>query len=564
MESSLSSLIAFQFFNRFTTFFLNNAIIRLTSPITLGISSIRLDLYINTCLFLARDGLRMALLRFPSDNDNNNGNQENVNGKDNPGGKLSISLRGEKGKMEGEKRLLSEWIRKFVNMSWLSLPLGIFFIILFGIINVIQQRGNGEENKAFLFAVVMYGLAALIELLTEPFSAFFFHNQNYKLRISVESIALTIRTFVILGMVLILKYVFEIKDDSKIGLYAFPIGQIFHSIALMIAFFATFWRHEEFKDITWINLLPHWPFIMDKATVGLAWEMSKQLLLKYFISQGDMWIIGLFSDISNQGLYAVAANYGSLICRIILQPMEESSLLYFSKTLAGYTRTRLIQSTDAMQMQPSDNIKMAIQYLELILKLDVLISMFFTCFAPFYTKILIGILLGSNWNDLSPILSFYCLFIPFLVFNGILEAFMHSTISKKWIKITNNGTIAYTLIYILSAIPLVKRFNSIGLIMANMINFGLRTMHATIYFWQFLANTRMEITNNILLSNGTNFAFLASAYLSFKSFQYFDDGTHFLIGIVIFFLLALIVMRNERQLFDGLYQTFVKSKKKNV
>jgi len=141
---------------------------------------------------------------------------------------------------------------------------------------------------------------------------------------------------------------------------------------------------------------------------------------------------------------------------------------------------------------------------------------------------------------------------------------MHSTISKKWIKITNQGTIIYTLIYILVAIPLVRKFDSIGLIIANMVSFGLRGMHSLVYLWKFLANTRTEISDTILLSSSTNLAFLTSAYLSFKSFQYFDDLTHSLLGILLLIFLLVIISRNEKQLLENLYQTFVKSKKKNI
>ena len=45
--------------------------------------------------------------------------------------------------------------------------------------------------------------------------------------------------------------------------------------------------------------------------------MTGQSLVKHFLTEGDKFLVSRLSPLADQGGYAVAANYGSLVARIV-------------------------------------------------------------------------------------------------------------------------------------------------------------------------------------------------------------------------------------------------------
>lgn len=552
--AAVSSLIVFQLFSRIVTFVLNTAILRLASPLTLGIAAVRLDLFMTTVLFLARDGMRMALLRFP------------------PPQKAL------------ESRSVSEWTRKFVNMCWVSFPVGVAVAVVLGFVFGALppgELGDGGQfaglRNLYVLAIVVYAFAAVVELACEPFNMLFMYNQNYRLRISVEGVSVVLRAGFTVAAVLFCEHFLLADDDlglkhAKIGLYVFPLAQLVHSISLLVAFAVTFWKHDEFAQMSLFDLCPHWPFIIDRPTLSLTYDLSKQLALRYVLSQGDMWLVSIFSKVHSQGVYAVVSNYGSLVCRLLLQPIEESSLLFFSRTLGMSTRTRLITSSDELKgstLEPA-KVRAALLYLCVVLKFDFMLSMFFTCFAPFYTKTLIRLVLGTAWSStqLPIVLSLYCLMIPVLAFNGILEAFMHATISRRWLRISQITLVVFSLVYIGVAVPLVQRYDCAGLIVAGTLGFGLRTVQGALYLWQFVVGLRLDQEldfADIFPRTRCNLAFIGAAYICSRSALYNgSEVLHVVIGVVLAGAVSVLLWRSEREFFRHLYDIFIAQKHKDL
>ncbi|KDQ24089.1 hypothetical protein PLEOSDRAFT_1025211, partial [Pleurotus ostreatus PC15] len=63
--------------------------------------------------------------------------------------------------------------------------------------------------------------------------------------------------------------------------------------------------------------------------------INAQALLKHILTESDKLVLSYFSlSLAAQGGYAIAANYGSLVARLVLQPIEESLRLFFSGILA--------------------------------------------------------------------------------------------------------------------------------------------------------------------------------------------------------------------------------------
>jgi hypothetical protein len=128
--SSASSLIGLQLVSRLLTTVLNSALVRMVSPSVFGTAAIQFEFLLGTILFLSREGVRNALLR--------------ANNK-------------------------SSAYQKSQNISFLpfivGLPLAVTCAFAF-----IQYASQDARNQPYFdHAIGVYALAALLELLTEPF-----------------------------------------------------------------------------------------------------------------------------------------------------------------------------------------------------------------------------------------------------------------------------------------------------------------------------------------------------------------------------------------------------------
>jgi len=125
--ASVTALIALQLFSRLFTFVLNQALVRLTSPEVFGAAVIQFELILSTILFLSREGIRTTILRV---------------------------------KYPGPREF---------NLSFMPVVAGVPLAL---VITWTYVEYASEELKARAFfreAVIALALAAVLELLTEPF-----------------------------------------------------------------------------------------------------------------------------------------------------------------------------------------------------------------------------------------------------------------------------------------------------------------------------------------------------------------------------------------------------------
>jgi len=128
------------------------------------------------------------------------------------------------------------------------------------------------------------------------------------------------------------------------------------------------------------------------------------------------------------------------------------------------------QSQSAIQIARS--IIISILHLQLLLALPLI------TIAPFYTDILIEILAGRRWaNTQVPItLAFYCLYLPFMGINGILESFVAGVAGQRGVSGWIQWLCGFWIIYAVIAIALMgyAHLGGIGLVLANCLNMAMR------------------------------------------------------------------------------------------
>ncbi|KAF8626666.1 hypothetical protein AX15_004757 [Amanita polypyramis BW_CC] len=374
--SSASSLVALQLLSRLFTFSLNQALIRLVSPGTYGTAAIQFELMLSTILFLSREGVRNSLLRAS---------------KDKMTGNASVS-----------------------NLSFLPIVLGIPLAVSMTWLYGIYAGEEVRSQPHFGLSIWVYSLAALVELLAEPMHNTAMSELRTDIRVKAEGLGVTVKTLVTFG---VLYYDSRKESSGDLALFAFALGQLSYGICVLLKYIDSYGMHLLHPRYPLVTKDKTTPFL-DPGLFRLSMNMTLQSIVKHFLTEGDKFILSWFSPLQDQGGYAIAVNYGSLIARIAFQPIEETLRIFFSRTL----------SSPASQRPTEEELDTASHTLISLISAQVSFSLFLLAFAPSYLLIALRILLPPRYLETSApaVLQAWIYYIPFLAINGGLEAFVSS------------------------------------------------------------------------------------------------------------------------------------------
>lgn len=173
---------------------------------------------------------------------------------------------------------------------------------------------------------------------------------------------------------------------------------------------------------------------------------------------------------------------GSLIARILFQPLEESSRLFFSRNLASPTPATLLASANLLSS---------------ILLLHTHLSLIFIFLAPAYTSPLLYHLIGPRWSyplSSAPIiLAAYCIYLPFLAINGVTEAFFQSVADGVWLQKGSKWMGFCSVAFVGAVVVGVKAgMAESGLVYANCVNMALRIAFSS-YFIRYYFSTSLVV-----------------------------------------------------------------------
>ncbi|KAG1147569.1 hypothetical protein G6F37_005058 [Rhizopus arrhizus] len=369
-----SYLIMLQFISRMLTFSLNQIVLRHTSPDAFGIASVNLELLASTILFISREGFRAVLTRSTK-------NQQQI-----------------------------------INLAYIPTCLGLATTTL--CCGYYLSTITSNESAIYPYyrtSVILYGLASFLELSVEPLFIFALNKMYFQLRVTVEGTAVILRCFVTFGLTL--------YGKKEYSILSFAIAQFVYGLTMMLGYFGYFM----YKERSINTLLPrkikdasekseYW---FEKTLLHLGITMTKQSLLKHVLTEGDKMLISVLSTDSDKGVYGFVVNYGSLIARILFQPLEETGRTFFSKMLTD--------KQDIVARQTASN------FLMTFIQFHILLGFLFICFATNYTSTLVDLLAGSTWSksDAPTVLAIYCMYVPFMGVNGITEGFVQAVATKQ-------------------------------------------------------------------------------------------------------------------------------------
>jgi hypothetical protein len=197
-----SFLILFQVASRGFTFLVNQVLLRFLSLEVLGLSA-QLDLYSITVLFFSRESIRVACQR-----------QANS-------------------------------AQTVVNLAFISIFLGGPFAYALAIL---YTKAESPNVPYFVESLIIYGISAFIELLSEP--AFMAAQQMllFKIRASTETVATVGRCIATCGFA-----IWAARMDISTGVLPFAVGQLAYSILLFL--FYTF-QVSRLQTSSKFSLLP--------------------------------------------------------------------------------------------------------------------------------------------------------------------------------------------------------------------------------------------------------------------------------------------------------------------
>ncbi|XP_059966548.1 protein RFT1 homolog isoform X5 [Mesoplodon densirostris] len=385
-----SSGLLLQVLFRLITFVLNAFILRFLSKEIVGIVNVRLTLLYSTTIFLAREAFRRACLSGSTQRD---------------------------------------WSQT-LNLLWLTVPLGVFWSVFLGWAwlqllavpdpDVIPHYGTG---------VVLFGFSAVVELLGEPFWVLAQAHMFVKLKVVAESLSVILKSVLTAFLVLCVPHW---------GLYIFSLAQLFYTAVLVLCYVIYFTKllaspesakQQVLPVSRMTDLLPN--ITRNRAFVNweeakLTWSFFKQSFLKQILTEGERYVMTFLNvlNFGDQGVYDIVNNLGSLVARLIFQPIEESFYIFFAKVLE--------REKDAT-LQKQEDVAVAAAVLESLLKLALLTGLTISVFGFAYSHLALDIYGGAMLSSGSGpvLLRAYCLYVLLLAINGVTECFTFAAMSKE-------------------------------------------------------------------------------------------------------------------------------------
>ncbi|EWC46488.1 hypothetical protein DRE_04211 [Drechslerella stenobrocha 248] len=479
-------LVLVQVLSRLLTFVMNQLLIRYLSPAVLG-QAAQLELYMMTILFFARESLRMALQR------------QNDDAEEPPAAPTKGS--GHDIIVEGTARAQAQTV---VNSSYLSVPMGLVVVASGWVLQTVyaatsaaphQDSDADERPRYFHLSMTVYAVASLLELLSEPGFAVAQQRLLYSLRAACESAAVIANCAVTLAVtVLAARYT---AGGGGLEALPFAVGQVAFALCLLFGYplrLGGIARREGFSLAPrriYARAGGNEYYYFHMPTVSLAGTMWFQSVVKHLLTQGDSILVAWFATTYDQGIYALAANYGSLIARLLFKPIEETSRNLLSKLLtvteAVTAKPNAPTPKGSDEPVPGDvgkpapkpaDIAEALTILHLILRFYAIIATIIATIGPTLAPLALRKVAGARWAD-SPAahtLSLYCYYIPLLAVNGITEAFVQSVATPAQLRRQSGWMVVFSVVFAAASWVFVRRLEmgADGLVWANCVNMGMR------------------------------------------------------------------------------------------
>lgn len=459
--STLASYnVLLQVMFRVLTFLLNAFTLRFVSKELIGVVNVRLMLLYSTLVFLSREAFRRACL-------------SGVSGPNH------------------------SW-RQVINLLWLTLPLGVLWALLLACVWLwLLEVPDPHAVPYYGPAVVLFALSGVQELLAEPLWVLAQAHMFVRLKVVAESLAMIAKCSITVVLVMFAR---------QWGLYIFSAAHLFYTGSLVlcyVVYFIHLLSSEEAAKKSFplqhvSELLPcraDGEPLVDWRLARLTWSFFKQSFLKQILTEGERYVMTFLNVLSfgDQGVYDIVNNLGSMVARFIFLPIEESFYVFFAKVLQ---RGRDVRS------QKQEDVAIAAEVLECLLKLVLVIGLIIAVFGYAYSYLALDIYGGSLLSSGAgpSLLRCYSCYVLLLAVNGVTECFVFAAMSQEEVDKYNFVMLALSLSFLSLSYALTWWAGAVGFILANCLNMGLRILHSLLYIHNYFRSSPWKPLRGLLPS----------------------------------------------------------------
>lgn len=205
----------------------------------------------------------------------------------------------------------------------------------------------------------------------------------------------------------------------------------------------------------------------------LTVSFVKQSVIKQILTEGERYVMTISPVLtfSQQSMYDIVNNLGSLAARFIFRPIEESAYFYF---------TQMILRDEDIEYQDEKNIAEATNVLSQLCKVVTSIGLIVVVFGQSYSYTLLYLYGGHKLIETGlpvTLLQWHSFAIVLLAINGVTEGFVFATMNSQQLDRYNYLMVVFSVMFLLISYVLTNIFGAVGFILANCINMGARIIH---------------------------------------------------------------------------------------
>ncbi|KAK9800859.1 hypothetical protein WJX73_001189 [Symbiochloris irregularis] len=442
MISGFAHLLVSQVATRLVTFTLTLLTARLLTVEAYGLASVQFHLINTIILLLSREGFRRGCLRV----------------KEGAGGGLAV--------------------QQLLATTALCLPMG--FIVTLATCATVPRLSQ-EPIQAQ--AVLLQGLAAMVELAAEPLFVLAQTQLRFRLRVAVDASAHVTKAALILAL-LRFRLASEVTTlclaqlaFATVTLLGYATGYASEGLAWLAS-------HKKAGLRQQASLGKPQKSLIDWQTLELCKRFTLQACEKLCLAEGSKMVMVVCQSSYNQGVYGLVVNLGSLVVRTLFQPYEEAAFIAF-----GRQQDEKAEKTQALRQR--------LRMLQLMVKGACTAGMLAAAFGPGYAYLALRIAYGIQWSETQApsVLALYSVYIALLAVNGTLEAFQHAVASPSQLTRSNIWLVGFTAAHLALSVGLVGRMGAVGLICADACNMVLRIWYSVRFVEQHFSEAGLSAAN---------------------------------------------------------------------